>query len=75
MGGGVRLAGRWSSEHARRTALWQFGVAAPGEKIVEGTQLALPLEVPEAPALQPLTPWESMIGDYATTGSRSARIR
>ena len=57
-----------SSEHARRTALWQLGVAAPGERVLEGTQLALPLEVPDAPALRPLTPWESMIGDYATTG-------
>ena len=57
-----------SSEHARRTALWQLGVAAPGERMLEGTQLALPLEVPDAPALRPLTPWESMIGDYATTG-------
>ncbi|HEX6024643.1 MAG TPA: error-prone DNA polymerase, partial [Solirubrobacter sp.] len=57
-----------SSEHARRTALWQLGVAAPGEKIPDGTQLSLPLDVPQAPALKPLTPWESMIGDYATTG-------
>ncbi|MDA0179533.1 DNA polymerase III subunit alpha [Solirubrobacter phytolaccae] len=57
-----------ASEHARRTALWQLGVAAPGERLVEGTQLALPLEVPDAPELRPLTPWESMIGDYATTG-------
>jgi error-prone DNA polymerase len=57
-----------SSEHARRTALWRLGIAAPGERIADGTQLALPLEVPEAPALKPLTPWESMIGDYATTG-------
>jgi error-prone DNA polymerase len=57
-----------SSEHARRTALWQLGVAVPGERLLEGTQLALPLEVPDAPALRPLTPWESMIGDYATTG-------
>jgi error-prone DNA polymerase len=57
-----------SSEHARRTALWQLGVAAPGEKIPDGTQLSLPLEVPNAPSLKPLTPWESMIGDYATTG-------
>ena len=38
-----------SSEHARRTALWQLGVAAPGERLLEGTQLALPLEVPDAP--------------------------
>ena len=57
-----------SSEHARRTALWQLGVAVPGERLLEGTQLSLPLEVPDAPALRPLTPWESMIGDYATTG-------
>ncbi|MDA0161241.1 DNA polymerase III subunit alpha [Solirubrobacter ginsenosidimutans] len=57
-----------SSEHARRTALWQLGVAVPGERTLEGTQLALPLEVPDAPDLRPLTPWESMIGDYATTG-------
>ncbi|MDA0138736.1 DNA polymerase III subunit alpha [Solirubrobacter deserti] len=57
-----------SSEHARRTALWQLGVAAPGERVVEGTQLSLPLDVPQAPDLRPLTPWESMIGDYATTG-------
>jgi error-prone DNA polymerase len=57
-----------ASEHARRTALWQLGVAVPGERMLEGTQLALPLEVPDAPDLRPLTPWESMIGDYATTG-------
>ena len=57
-----------SSEHARRTALWQLGVAVPGERVLEGTQLSLPLEVPDAPSLRPLTPWESMIGDYATTG-------
>lgn len=57
-----------SSEHARRRALWQLGVTVPGERMLEGTQLSLPLEVPDAPALRPLTPWESMIGDYATTG-------
>ena len=39
-----------------------------GAASLEGTQLSLPLEVPDAPALRPLTPWESMIGDYATTG-------
>ena len=57
-----------SAEHARRRALWQLGVAAPGERLPSGTQLALPLEVPAAPALRPLVPWESMIADYATTG-------
>ena len=54
--------------HARRTALWQLGVAAPGERVPAGTQLALPLEVPAAPALRALDPWEGMVADYATTG-------
>jgi error-prone DNA polymerase len=57
-----------ASEHARRRALWQLGVAAPGERVPEGTQLSLPLEVPAAPELAPLVPWESMIADYATVG-------
>ena len=34
----------------------------------EGTQLALPLEVPAAPALRTLDRWEGMVADYATTG-------
>ncbi len=54
--------------HARRTALWQLGVAAPGERLPSGTQLSLPLEVPAAPALRALDPWEGMVADYATTG-------
>ena len=37
-----------------------------------GTQLALPLGVPEAPALPGLTGWEAMIADYATTGLTTA---
>ncbi|WP_196807648.1 DNA polymerase III subunit alpha [Candidatus Solirubrobacter pratensis] len=57
-----------ASEHARRRALWQVGIAAPGEHVADGTQLSLPLEVPEAPVLAPLVPWESMIADYATVG-------
>jgi error-prone DNA polymerase len=36
--------------------------------VPEGTQLALPLDVPAAPKLRELEPWESMIADYATTG-------
>jgi error-prone DNA polymerase len=54
--------------HARRTALWQLGVASPGERVPAGTQLSLPLEVPAAPALRALDPWEGMVADYATTG-------
>ena len=53
---------------SRRTALWQLGVAAPGERVRSGTQLALPLDVPAAPALRTLDPWEGMVADYATTG-------
>ena len=53
---------------ARRAALWQLGVAAPGEQLADGTQLALPLEVPAAPAMRRLEPWEAMVADYATTG-------
>jgi error-prone DNA polymerase len=68
-------AGRVSAEtsgarlsSARRAALWQLGVAAPGERVADGTQLALPLDVPAAPELRALNPWEGMVADYATTG-------
>ena len=53
---------------ARRTALWRLGVAAPGAAVKDGTQLALPLELPGAPGLDPLAAWDAMIADYATTG-------
>ncbi|HKH16220.1 MAG TPA: DNA polymerase III subunit alpha [Solirubrobacteraceae bacterium] len=52
---------------ARRTALWRLGVAAPGAVVKEGTQLALPLDLPGAPALEPLAAWDAMVADYATT--------
>ena len=57
-----------ASARARRTALWRLGVAAPGTPLNEGTQLALPLELPGAPALDPLAAWDAMVADYATTG-------
>ena len=53
---------------ARRAALWQLGVASPGQRIADGTQLSLPLDVPAPPAMRRLEPWESMVADYATTG-------
>jgi error-prone DNA polymerase len=34
----------------------------------EGTQLALPLQLPRAPALRPLGRWQRLIADYATSG-------
>src|SRR5262249_50012580 len=55
-------------EAGRRSALWQLGVAAPGVGAGEGTQLALPLALPQAPALRPLGRWQRLIADYATSG-------
>jgi error-prone DNA polymerase len=53
----------------RRVALWQLGVAAPGHSAGdESTQLALPLDLPGAPPLEPLTGWPAMVADYASTG-------
>ncbi len=53
---------------ARRTALWQLGMAAPGMEAADGTQLALPLEQPPAPRLRQLGRWQQLIADYATSG-------
>ncbi|MDP9293727.1 MAG: DNA polymerase III subunit alpha, partial [Actinomycetota bacterium] len=52
----------------RREVLWELGIAAPGDRFAEGTQLSLPLELPGAPALRELGAWEAMVADYATTG-------
>jgi error-prone DNA polymerase len=54
--------------NARRIALWQLGVATPGLGVAGGTQLALPLDLPAPPSLRNLSPWESMLADYGTTG-------
>src|SRR3954471_16314596 len=56
------------NHRSRREILWELGVAAPGQPVSDGTQLSLPLDVPSAPALRELEPWEGMIADYATTG-------
>jgi error-prone DNA polymerase len=55
-------------EQDRRTALWQLGLAAGGQGAGEGTQLALPLELPRAPRLRRLGRWQRLIADYATSG-------
>jgi error-prone DNA polymerase len=52
----------------RRTALWQLGIAAPGEAVAGAVQLALPIELPEAPRLRPLDRWQRVLADYATSG-------
>ena len=59
-------------EERRRQALWLLGVAAPGvpvgvgERI--GTQLALPLDLHDAPDLRSLDVWERLLADYGSTG-------
>jgi error-prone DNA polymerase len=53
---------------ARRLALWQLGVAAPGKGVPGGVQLALPLDLPAPPRLRGLSGWESMLADYGATG-------
>ena len=53
---------------SRRTALWQLGMAPSGERVGEGTQLALPLGLPEAPRLRKLGRWQRLIADYGTSG-------
>jgi error-prone DNA polymerase len=55
-------------ETARRTALWQLGMAPPGERAAEGLQLALPLGLPAMPRLRSLGRWQRLIADYATSG-------
>jgi error-prone DNA polymerase len=55
-------------ETGRRSALWQLGIAAPGRGAGEGTQLALALELPQAPRLRSLGRWQRLIADYATSG-------
>ena len=52
----------------RREALWRVGVAATGRAARGGTQLALPVEPPQPPALQPLGGWAKLIADYRSIG-------
>ena len=52
---------------SRRKALWLLGASVPGTSVPEGTQLALPLEPAEPPALPELSPWERMLADYGST--------
>jgi error-prone DNA polymerase len=52
----------------RRRALWEVGIVGTGVRHGEGTQMALPLGTPGAPALQPLGEWGEAIADYGMTG-------
>jgi error-prone DNA polymerase len=65
---GGHVSGHLRPGFARRVALWQLGVMAPGRSVPGGTQLALPLDLPAPPTLRDLTEWEAMLADYGTTG-------
>jgi error-prone DNA polymerase len=52
----------------RREALWRVGVTSSGRGSRSGTQLALPVEPPEPPELDPLGDWGKLIADYRSTG-------
>jgi error-prone DNA polymerase len=67
-GAGVGGIGSLRPGFARRVALWQLGVMAPGRSVPGGTQLALPLDLPAPPTLRDLTAWEAMLADYGTIG-------
>jgi error-prone DNA polymerase len=52
----------------RRGALWRVGVTGAGRAGAGGTQLALAVEPPEPPELEPLGEWGKLIADYRSTG-------
>jgi error-prone DNA polymerase len=52
----------------RRLALWRLGMSPAGRNVPGGVQLTLPLDLPSAPALRPLSGWDEVLADYATTG-------
>ena len=56
----------------RRQALWLLGVAAPGVPVgrrgKHGTQLALPLDLHDAPELEELGVWDRLLADYGSIG-------
>jgi error-prone DNA polymerase len=52
----------------RREALWETGAAGTGVRHGSDVQMALPLEPPRAPKLDPLDEWERAIADYRSIG-------
>jgi error-prone DNA polymerase len=52
----------------RRGALWRVGVTGAGRTTAGATQLALPIEPPQPPQLEPLGEWGKLIADYRSTG-------
>jgi error-prone DNA polymerase len=54
-------------EQARRTALWQLGIARPAKRGSGGDQLAIELPLGDVPELPALSAWQAMLADYETT--------
>jgi error-prone DNA polymerase len=65
---GIPAAASAGAAGERREALWRVGVSANGRGGRRATQLALPLEPPQAPPLRPLGDWGELIADYRSTG-------
>jgi len=59
---------RAGTEGERREALWSVGVTGAGRGSGKATQLALPMEPPKPPQLEPLGEWGKLIADYRSTG-------
>ncbi len=57
-----------TSSGNRREALWEAGGAGTGVRCGGNVQMALPLEPPRAPGLEPLGAWGEAIADYRSTG-------
>jgi error-prone DNA polymerase len=57
-----------TSSGGRREALWEAGGAGTGVRRGGDVQMALPLEPPRAPALDPLDDWGKTIADYRSIG-------
>ncbi len=58
---------------SRREDLWSLGVARGSSRAGGSEQLALPLPVPDAPALKQQSSWERLTADYAATGMSLAQ--
>ncbi len=64
----VRAGRAGISSTSRREALWEAGGAGTGIRHGEDVQMALPLEPPRAPQLEPLDDWGRTIADYRSIG-------
>jgi len=64
----VRAGSADTSSGGRREALWEAGGVGTGVRHGEGVQMALPLEAPRAPDLEPLDDWGKTIADYRSIG-------